>query len=114
MAAFILIAVIITLMRSNGFFWVGADFTVISILLGLIIAFAKSNFISTVALKMSHFGTQIVESAVSISTEKMIIAFLGAIIITVLFIGFFMAVKLLKHKYQKEAPTKTQVEEELL
>lgn len=98
---FIVIAVIIFLMRSNGFFWVGADFTVISILLGLIIVFSKSDFIKTISLKMSDFGTQIVESAISISTEKIIIALLGTIIITVLFFGFFVSIKLLKQKYQK-------------
>ena len=98
---FIVIAVIIFLMRSNGFFWVSADFTVISILLGLIIVFSKSDFIKTISLKMSDFGTQIVESAISISTEKIIIALLGTIIITVLFFGFFVSIKLLKQKYQK-------------
>ena len=98
---FIVIAVIILLMRSNGFFWVGADFTVISILLGLIIVFSKSDFIKTISLKMSDFGTQIVESAISISTEKIIIALLGTIIITVLFFGFYVSIKLLKQKYQK-------------
>ena len=98
---FIVIAVIIILMRSNGFFWVGADFLTDSILLGLIIAFSKSDFIKTVSLKMSNFGTQIVESAISISTEKIIIALLGTIIITILFFGFFVSIKLLKQKYQK-------------
>lgn len=110
-SVFIVIAVIIILMRSNGFFWVGADFAVISILLGLIIAFSKSDFIKTVSLKMSNFGTQIVESAISISTEKIIIAVLGTIIITILFFGFFISVKLLKCKYERNSHEKFQSDE---
>ena len=102
-AAFVIIAVIIVLMRSNGFFWVAADFAAISIILCLVIAFSKSDPISRLALKISDFGTQIVESAISISTEKMIIAVFGTVIMTVLFMGFFAALKFLKQKYQTGA-----------
>ncbi len=100
--AFILIAVIIVLMRSSGFLWVGIDFAVISIILTLVIAFSKSHFVSVLALELSNFGTQIIESAVSISTEKIIIAVFGTIIMAVLFFGFFAVLKLLKKKYQNE------------
>ncbi len=103
MSSFIVIAVIIALMRSNGFLWVGIDFAVISILLGLIIGFGKSDFINTLALKMSDFGVNIIESAITISTEKMIIAVFGTTILTVLFIGFFVTAKLLKYKYQNQS-----------
>ena len=100
MVMFIIIAIIIVIMRSNGFFWVGADFTVINILLGLIILFGKSKLIGKIALKMSDFGTQIVDSAISISMEKMTVALLGTMILMVLFILFFVTIKLLKRKYQ--------------
>ncbi len=101
--AFVVLAVIIALMRSNGFFLVGVDFAVISIILCFIIAFSKSSFIGSLALKMSDFGTQIVESAISISTEKIIIALFGTIIMTVMFIGFFVLLKFLKCKYKNIA-----------
>ncbi|MBE6739248.1 MAG: hypothetical protein E7565_02900 [Ruminococcaceae bacterium] len=103
-SAFAFIAVIIILMHSNGFLWIGIDFAIISILLGLIIAFCSSNFISTLALKISDFGTHIIESAITISTEKMIIAVFSTVIMTMLFMAFFTVVKLLKRKYQKELP----------
>ena len=98
---FVVIAGIIALMRSNGFLWVGIDFLLITTLLSFIIAFAKSNFISGLALKVSDFSVQIVESAISVSVEKMIIAVFGSIIFAIIFIGFFVALKLLKNKYQK-------------
>lgn len=97
---FIILAIIIALMRSNGFLWVGIDFTVISILLFAIIVFSKSSFIADIALKMSDFGTQIIESAISISTQKMIIAVFGTVILAMLFISFYVLLKVLKRKYQ--------------
>ena len=102
-SAFIVIGIIIALMRSYGFLWVGLDFALSSVLIGLIIAFCKSEFISNFAWKISDFGTQIVESAISISVEKMIIAVFGSIIFMVLFIVFFVVLKLLKYKYKTEA-----------
>lgn len=101
-AAFIIIAGIIVLLRSNGFFCVGANFTLISIILSIIILYAKSDLVSAIALKMSDFGTQIVESAVSVSVRKLIIAVFSMGIIAMLFIGFSVSLKLLKHKYQNE------------
>ncbi len=101
-AAFIIIAGIIVLLRSNGFFCVGANFTLISIILSVIILFVKSDFVSALALKMSDFGTQIVESAVSVSARKLIIAVFAMGIVAVLFMGFFVALKFLKYKYQNE------------
>ena len=98
---FVVIAGIIALMRSNGFLWVGIDFLLITTLLSFIIAFAKSNFISGLALKVSDFSVQIVESAISVSVEKMIIALFSSIIFAIIFIGFFVALKLLKNKYRK-------------
>lgn len=111
-SSFIVIADIIVLMRSNGFLWVGIDFAVISILLGLIIGFGKSDFINSLAFKMSDFGVDIIESAITISTEKMIIAVFGTTILTVLFIGFFVTAKLLKYKYQNQSPEQIRGNEE--
>lgn len=103
-AAFIIIAGIIALMRSNGFFCVAANFGLISIILCVIILYAKSDFVSELALKMSDFGTQIVKSAVSVSVRKLIVAVFAMSIISVLFTGFFASLKILKYKYQNEKP----------
>ena len=101
-SVFLILGVIILIMRSNGFLWAGIDFGIISVILCVVIAFSKSNFITRVALRISDFGTQIIESAISISTEKIIIAVFGTIILTALFMGFFVVLKLLKKKYQKQ------------
>lgn len=99
--AVIAVAVIIIIMHSNGFLLVGLDFAVISIMLCLVIAFSKSSFISLLALEISDFGAQIIESAVSVSIDKMEIIVIGAIIMAVLFSGFSVVLKILKRKYQK-------------
>ena len=104
----IMMADIIVLMHSNGFLWVGIDFAIISVLLGLIIGFCKSNFINTLALGISNFGVSIIESAIMVSTEKMLIAAFGTTILSVLFIGFFVALKLLKRKYLNNTLPKAQ------
>ena len=99
--AVIAVAVIIIIMHSNGFLMVGLDFAVISIILCLVIAFSKSSFISLLALEISDFGAQIIESAVSVSVDKIEVIVIGTIIMAVLFSGFFVVLKLLKKKYQK-------------
>ena len=104
-ATFIIIAGIIVLLRSNGFFCVGINFTLVGIILGVIILYAKSDFVTDLALKMSDFGTQIVESAVSVSVQKLIIAVFATSILAVLFNGFFAALKFLKYKYKNENPS---------
>lgn len=109
-AAFIIIAGIIVLMRSNGFFCVAANFGLSSIILCVVILYAKSDFVSRLALKMSDFGMQIVESAVSVSVRKLIIAVFAMVIVSVLFIGFFVALKLLKYKYQNQNPIVAEAE----
>ena len=108
---FAVIAFIICFMHSNGFLWVGIDFAVVSLLLCLIIGFSKTDFISNLALKMSDFGSMIVESAISISVGKMIIALFSSIILTMLFLSFFVALKLLKRKYQNRPPAVTTEDE---
>ncbi len=101
-AAFIIIAGIIVIMRSNGFLCVSVNFALISIILCVIILFAKSDFVSVLAYKISDFGMQIVESAVSVSVEKLMTAVLSMGIVSILFMGFFVTVKFLKYKYQNE------------
>lgn len=103
-AALILIAVIVVLMRSGGFLWVGIDFAIASVLLGLIVAFCGSSFVSKLALKMSDFGTHIVESAITVSTPKIITALFITVVMTVLFTGFFAAIKLMERKYKRRIP----------
>ncbi len=51
---------------------------------------------------MSGFSTQVIESAISVSTEKIITAVFLTAIFAMLFIGFFILVKFLKRKYQNQ------------
>lgn len=110
---FAVIAVIICLMRSNGFLCVGINFAVVSSLLCSVIGFSKTDFISKLAFKISDFGSMIVESAISISVGKMIIALFSSIILTMLFLSFYVALKLLKKKYQNH-PFPTTSEDEVI
>lgn len=100
--AFIIIAAIIALMRSNSFFWIGMDFAIVTVIFCIVIAFSKSGFVSAVASSMSGFSTQVIESAISVSTEKIIVAVFLTAIFSALFIGFFILVKFLKRKYQNQ------------
>lgn len=101
--AFIILGVIIAIRRSNGFLWISIDFAVISVILCLIMGYSQSNFINRLAINVSDFGTQVIKSAVSVSTNKIMIAVFAAIILTILFAGFFALLKLLKRKYQSTA-----------
>ncbi len=98
--AFVVLGAIIAIRRSNGFLWIGIDFAVISIILCLVMGYSQSNFINRLAFNLSDFGTQVIKSAVSVSTNKLLIAIFAAIILTILFAGFFVLLKLLKRKYQ--------------
>lgn len=93
--------VIIVIMHSDGFLLVGLDFAVISIILCLVIAFSRSDIVSLLVLEISDFGAQIIESAISVSVDKIQIIVIGTIIMAVLFTGFSVVLKLLKRKYQK-------------
>lgn len=97
--AFVVIGIIIVFMHSNGFLLISVDFWLSTVLICLIIAFGQSKLISDFAWKISDFGTQIVESAISISVEKMTIAALCSIIMMILFMVFFVVLKLLKYKF---------------
>lgn len=98
---FVIFAIIIALMRSYGFLWIGIDFGVISIILAVVVGFIKSGFVSSLVSQMPLFGSKVFESAITVSSEKIIITLFATIIMTVMFIGFFVALKLLKRKYQK-------------
>lgn len=86
-----LIIAICLLKRRNfkSFLFLGIDFAVISIILGSVILFCKTGFITSLALQMSDFGVSIIESAVSVCTEKIIGVLIISVMFTVLFFSFF-------------------------
>ena len=96
----IIIAIICLIKRSKGFLWIGIDFTLISIILLLIVFFSHSYFINKVALKVSKFETEIIKSAISICTDKIIFAIYGMVILAILFIMFYIVIILVKRKYK--------------
>lgn len=110
LAAVLIFALICIIKRTKGFLWLGIDFTVISIILALVVVFSRSDVVNMMALKLSHFETEIIESAISICTDKVIIALCGAAVFAVMFLMFFVVVKLVKRKYQN----KTEVDPELI
>lgn len=95
--------IICLIKRTKGFLWIGLDFLIISIVLALIVVFSRSSIISIAALQFSRFESEIIESAISICTEKVIIALVGTAIFAVLFLMFFVVIVLVKRKYRKIA-----------
>jgi len=97
----IMVGAICVLKRHNfkGFLFIGIDFAIISAFLGLVILFAKSSFMKQLAFKVSDYGTKIIESAVTICTDKLIIAIIGTILFTFIFIVFYIILCYVKHKY---------------
>ena len=79
----------------NGLLFLGFDFTVVSLALGLTVYFCKSSFVTSLALKMSDFGVSIIESAVSVCADRIIIALIIAAALAVLSIMFFAALRYL-------------------
>ena len=76
--------------KFKGFLFLGIDFFAITAALALIILFCKSSFITSLALQMSDFGVSIIESAVSVCTEKILIAAIISGVFTVIFFMFFI------------------------
>lgn len=80
----------------NGLLFLGADFTAVSIILGLTVYFCKSSFVTSLAVKMSDFGVSIIESAVSLYEDRIIIAIIIAATLAVLAFMLFAALRYLK------------------
>lgn len=82
--------------KFNGLLFLGADFTVISIILGLTVYFCKSSFVTSLALKMSDFGVSIIESAVSVYADGIIIAVIIAVALAVIAFMLFAVLRYIK------------------
>lgn len=102
-AAALVLGIICIIKRTNGFLWLGIDFMIISIILTLVVVFSRSSIISSAALQISHFEAEIIESAISICIDKVLIALGGAAIFAAMFLMFFVVVKLVKRKYQNSS-----------
>lgn len=97
-AVMLIIAALIFIIKRrnfNGLLFLGLDFTVVSLALGLTVYFCKSSFVTSLALKMSDFGVSIIESAVSVCADRIIIALIIAAALAILSIMFFAALRYL-------------------
>lgn len=95
-AVMLIIAALIFIIKRrnfNGLLFLGLDFTLVSLALGLTVYFCKSSFVTSLALKMSDFGVSIIESAVSVCADRIIIALIIAAALAVLSIMFFAALR---------------------
>lgn len=81
----------------NGLLFLGLDFTLVSLALGLTVYFCKSSFVTSLALKMSDFGVSIIESAVSVCADRIIIALIIVAALAVLSIMFFATLRYLNN-----------------
>lgn len=98
-AVIIMITALILIIKRrqfNGLLFLGADFTVVSIILGLTVYFCKSSFVTSLALKMSDFGVSIIESAVSVYVERIIIAIITAVELAVIAFILFAVLRYIK------------------
>ena len=107
-AVMLIIAALIFIIKRrnfNGLLFLGLDFTVISLALGLTVYFCKSSFVTSLALKMSDFGVSIIESAVSVCADRIIIALIISAALAILSIMFFAALRYLNSSPPKTADT---------
>lgn len=91
-AAILGIALLVFLIKRrkfNGLLVLGLDFAVISLALSLIVYFCNSSIVTELALQMSDFGVSIIKSAVSVYTDRIIIAVIIAAALAVLAFMFF-------------------------
>ena len=70
-----IVLIIFIFKRKNGFLWVGIDCFASSLLLVAVLVFSQTKVINDLALKMSRFNVEIIESAISVCSEKIVIAF---------------------------------------
>lgn len=88
-----LIIVLIKRRKLKGVLFLGVDFAVISLALGLTVFFCRSSFVTALALEMSDFGVSIIESAVSVCTDGIITAAIISAVLAVLAIMLFGALR---------------------
>ena len=95
-------AVVITIKRTDGLLWLCVDCMISSIILAAVLIFQQSNLISKMALKLSAFNVEIIESAVSVCGEKIAIAFGLSSIFTFAFVACFLVIKGIKSRKAKK------------
>lgn len=88
-----LIIILIKRRKLKGVLFLGVDFAVISLALGLSVFFCRSSFVTALALEMSDFGVSIIESAVSVCTDGIITAAIISAVLAVLAIMLFGALR---------------------
>ena len=88
-----LIIVLIKRRKLKGVLFLGVDFAVISLTLGLTVFFCRSSFVTALALEMSDFGVSIIESAVSVGTDGIITAAIISAVLAFLAIMLFGALR---------------------
>lgn len=94
----VFMALIILMKKNNGFIWLCINCMISSLLLATVLVFAQSDFMGKMALKLSDFNVEIIESAVSVCSEKIAIAFGISSLSTFLFIIIFIAIKGIQKK----------------
>lgn len=95
-AVMLLIASLIFVMKRRNFKGLavlGIDFAAVSLALGGITYFCKSRFVTSLALEMSDFGVSIIESAVSVCADRIIIALIISAALMILSIMFLAALR---------------------
>lgn len=95
----VIIALIFIIKRTAGFLWLGISLGTAGALLGAVIAFNHSFIINRAALRLSAFEAEIIESAVTVCTEKILPALCISVMLAFFLLAFYIALICLKKKY---------------
>lgn len=98
----VIVGITFAFKKTNGFLWVGINCFISSILLVVVLIFSQTKIVNDIALKMSRFNAEIIESAISVCSEKIIITFSSMAFGAFLFIALFALACWLKRKRIKQ------------
>lgn len=89
----LIVTAICVMQRRNlrGFLWLAIISCIIIIILTLVIIYSQNSLVSRLAFKLSNFETEIIESAISICTDKIFIALFSAVFFGVFFFTVYFS-----------------------
>ncbi len=98
-----LMAAILLFHKKNaaGLLWITVDSGIAAALLLLLMLFSRHALVNTVAQNISGFGTDIVRSAIRVSTDTVQIGLIAAIACMLLFLGTYIGIRLHKRAARK-------------
>ena len=88
--------------KIGGCIWIGITCLISSVIQAMILIFSQSKLIEIIALRLSSFNVEIIESAISVCTEKIAISFCSTASGAFLLIALFAIIFFAKRKNQEK------------